>query len=61
VLTTGSIEQLPSGNSPYRLSNAVSWIAKAAQTAERRLELEQVAGDLLLGMRSQRALGSEAA
>lgn len=41
------IEQLPPGNTSYRLSNAVSWVAKTAPTPERRLELEQCAGKLL--------------
>ena len=36
------------GASPARLSNAVSWFAKSAPTAERRLELEHVAGQILL-------------
>ena len=61
VLVSGGIEQLPPGNSAYRLSNAVSWIAKAAPTAERRLELEQVAGQLLIGTASRRAAQQEAA
>jgi len=44
----GGVEQLPPGNSMYRMSNAISWIAKSAETPERRLELEQVAGEVLL-------------
>lgn len=47
TLLSGSIRQLPVGNSAYRMSNAISWVAKSAQTAERRLELEQIAGELL--------------
>ena len=44
----GDVEMLPRGNTQARLSNAVSWFAKSATTAERRLELEEVAGQLLL-------------
>jgi hypothetical protein len=55
VLLTGGFEQLPAGNTSYRLSNAISWIAKAAPTPERRLELEAVAGQMLLGTGSRRA------
>jgi len=54
VLTSGGIEQLPSGNSAYRMSNAISWVAKAAETAERRLELETLAGRYLIGCKPQR-------
>jgi hypothetical protein len=42
------VQNLPPGNSVYRLSNAVSWIAQAkGVSAEKRLELEEVAGKLL--------------
>ena len=44
----GDVEMLPSGMTQARLSNAVSWFAKSATTAERRLELEEIAGQLLL-------------
>jgi hypothetical protein len=44
----GDVEQLPSGSTQARLSNAVSWFAKSAATAERRLELEEIAGTLLV-------------
>ncbi len=52
VFNNGGVEELPPGNSLYRMSNAVSWIAKSAETAERRLELEQVAGAVLLGKKA---------
>jgi hypothetical protein len=39
---------LPRGTTQARLSNAVSWFAKSAATPERRLELEEIAGQLLL-------------
>jgi hypothetical protein len=54
VLTTGGLEELPPGNSIYRMSNAISWVAKSAETPERRLDLEQLAGSMLLGTRSWR-------
>ena len=54
VLTTGGITELPTGNSIYRMSNAISWIAKSAETPERRLDLEQLAGSMLLGNKSWR-------
>jgi hypothetical protein len=38
---------LPAGNTSWRLSNAVSWIAGKTEDAERRLELMKVAGDIL--------------
>lgn len=53
VLSSGGIEQLPpTGNTKYRLSNAISWIAKSADTAERRLDLEAIAGSMLIGTKS---------
>src|SRR6266542_1168258 len=51
VYTNGGVEELPPGDNLYRMSNALSWVAKSAETPERRLELEQVAGDLLVGGR----------
>lgn len=54
VLASGGIEQLPpTGNTKYRLSNAISWVAKSADTAERRLDLEAIAGSMMLGTRSK--------
>ncbi|MBS4027201.1 MAG: hypothetical protein KGZ58_01080 [Ignavibacteriales bacterium] len=42
------VVNLPPGNSMYRLSNAVSWIAQAAEIApERALELNKIAGNLI--------------
>ena len=58
VLTIGGIETLPSGNSPYRLANAISWAAKSADSPERRLELEQIAGHVLIGSRVQAVRGN---
>lgn len=56
VLLDGGVEKLPPGNNVYRLANAIGWIAKSAQTAERRLDLERLAGHLLLGESGRRAL-----
>lgn len=47
LFTDGDVEMLPRGTTYARLSNAVSWFAKSAATPERRLELEEVAGQLL--------------
>ncbi len=48
VYRNGGVEQLPPGDTTWRMSNALSWIAKEAPTAERRMELEAMAGDVLL-------------
>lgn len=47
LFNDAGVEQLPPGTTTARLSNAVSWFAKSAATPERRLELENVAGQLL--------------
>jgi hypothetical protein len=42
------IVTLPSGNTRYRLSNAISWISQAqGATTDRRLELDRFAGELI--------------
>lgn len=38
---------LPAGNTTWRLSNAISWIAGKTEDAERKLELMKLAGDVL--------------
>jgi hypothetical protein len=38
---------LPAGNTTWRLSNAISWIAGNTEDAERKLELMKIAGDVL--------------
>ena len=48
LFTDGDVEMLPRGTTQARLSNAISWFAKSAATPERRLELEEVAGQMLL-------------
>jgi hypothetical protein len=48
LFTDGDVEVLPPGNTKARLANAISWFAKSAASAERRLELEEVAGQVML-------------
>jgi hypothetical protein len=43
----GTEEQVPAGRNAWRLSNAISWIAKSATNVERTIELERLAGALL--------------
>ena len=47
VFRDGGVEQLPPGTTRARLANAISWFAKT-EAPERRLELEQVAGEYIL-------------
>ena len=48
VYRNGGVEQMPPGDTTYRMANALSWIAKIAETPERRMELESIAGDIIL-------------
>jgi len=41
------VVNLPPGQTAYRLSNAISWIAGKAEDESRRLEMQQVAGRLI--------------
>lgn len=42
------VQNLPEGNTTWRLSNAISWIANAKDVApERKLELGRIAGEVL--------------
>lgn len=41
------VYNLPAGNTTWRLSNAISWIAGQTEDAERKLELMRVAGEVL--------------
>jgi len=41
------VEMMPAGNTMWRLSNAISWVAQKADGEDRRLELEKLAGDVL--------------
>lgn len=54
TFNNGGVEELPAGTTVARLANAISWFAKAAESPERRMELEQVAGSMLLGTKSWR-------
>jgi hypothetical protein len=38
---------LPAGNTTWRFSNAISWIAGATEDAERKLDLMKIAGEVL--------------
>jgi hypothetical protein len=38
---------MPVGNSMWRLSNAISWVAGKTEDAERKLEISKVAGQIL--------------
>lgn len=38
---------MPAGNSMWRLSNAISWVAGKTEDAERKLEISKVAGQIL--------------
>jgi len=41
------VYNLPAGNTAWRLSNAISWIAGQTEDAERKLDLMRSAGDVL--------------
>lgn len=43
----GDVTVLPRGNNVARMSQAVAWLAQTVPSAERRLELERVAGVLM--------------
>lgn len=47
--TSADIEMMPAGNSVYRLSNALSWVAnlKRDSEPEKSLELQQFAGEIM--------------
>lgn len=51
----GDVEVLPTGNTKARFANAISWFAKSATTPERRLELEEIAGQMLLPPAKEKA------
>lgn len=57
VFNDGGVEMLPAGTTTARVANAISWFAKATPdiTPERRLELENIAGTVILGKTSKRA------
>lgn len=43
----GDIRTLPTGTNMMRMSQAVAWLAQTVPSAERRMELERVAGQLM--------------
>jgi len=43
------VVNLPAGSNVWRASNAISWIAGRTEDADRKLELERVAGEVLNG------------
>lgn len=45
------VVNLPAGKSVWRASNAISWIAGKTPDADRRLELERLAGEVINGKR----------
>jgi plasmid stability protein len=44
----GGEDKVPDGKNAWRLSNALSWVAGKSESAERRLDLERIAGELLV-------------
>jgi hypothetical protein len=49
AFTGDDVINLPSGATRWRMSNAVSWIANACDSANRSLELERLAGSIAFG------------
>lgn len=41
------VENLPAGNTTWRMSNAISWVAKNTEDEARKLDLMKLAGDVL--------------
>jgi hypothetical protein len=41
------VDHLPQGESTWRMSNAISWFANTEQDADKRLDLERLAGEVL--------------
>jgi hypothetical protein len=55
VFNDGGVEMLPPGTTVARLSNAISWFARQPDVVpERRLELEIIAGQVLMQKRKGR-------
>ena len=52
IFNDGGVEMLPAGTTVARLSNAISWFARQPErTPERRIELETIAGQVLMQKR----------
>lgn len=47
IFTSADVEQVPAGQTRWRLSNAISFLAGTLDDARRRLELQEVAGAAL--------------
>lgn len=47
AFNNGGVEMLSRGTNVARMSQAVAWIAQTSESAERRLELERAAGQIL--------------
>ena len=47
AFTGNDVVNLPPGNTAWRASNAISWIARASEDAEARLDLERLAGAVM--------------
>lgn len=43
----GDVLMLPAGNTAWRFSNALSWVANSAEDPERKLELQRLAGAVI--------------
>ena len=41
------VEMLPAGNTAWRMSNAISWVANGITDADKRLEVERAAGKVI--------------
>ena len=41
------VEMLPAGNTAWRFSNALSWVARHTEDQTRRMEIEAMAGDVI--------------
>lgn len=52
TFNNGGVEELPAGTTVARLANAISWFAKSTDP-ERRMELEQIAGSMLIGTKAR--------
>jgi hypothetical protein len=44
---TPDVVQLPPGNTAWRMSNAVSWLANDTSDSDRKLELMKISGEML--------------
>lgn len=47
AFNSADVEMLPAGNTTWRLSNALSWVAGHTDDTDRRIELEREAGKVL--------------